>query len=195
MDLSKAPLTTWSATVNTASPAPSPVPLTKKTAPCIRSVWFRRTRCDGERIGKTFKSRIPAGAVLEVPVKKVKMEIARPHSRVVQATCKPLSRSTVIPVVVGQQIEIQCEGIRWGRFYEVDRLTSPCREEGTCKNDFVGEEAGRLFERENVNMTLVEKALGYPLSKTLVLDPVVESDLKCIFFCKLESTGRNDVVS
>ncbi|KAK2844045.1 hypothetical protein Q5P01_010704 [Channa striata] len=70
----------------------------------------------------------------------------------------------------------------------------PCREECACKNDFVGEEAGRLFERENVNTNLVENALGYPLSKTLVLDPDVESDLKGTFFCKLQSTGRNDVV-
>ncbi|KAK2814382.1 hypothetical protein Q5P01_000571 [Channa striata] len=82
-----------------------------------------------------------------------------------------------------------------GLFDEVFWLTSPCREEGACKNDFVGEEAGGLFERDNVNTTLVENALGDPLSKTLVLDPVVESDLKGAFFCKLESTRRNDVVS
>ncbi|KAK2813503.1 hypothetical protein Q5P01_000787 [Channa striata] len=87
-------------------------------------------------------------------------------------------------------------GLRWGLFDgEVFWLTSPCREEGACKNDFVGEEAGRLFERDNVNTTLVENALGDPLSKTLVLDPVVESDLKGAFFCKLESTRRNDVVA
>ncbi|KAK2813249.1 hypothetical protein Q5P01_000878 [Channa striata] len=138
---------------------------------------------------------IPAGSVLEGPAKKVRMEIARPYPRLVRPACKHLSRSTVIPVVVGQRTEIQCEGFGWGLFDEVFWLTSPCREEGACKNDFVGEEAGRLFERDNVNTTLVENALGDPLSKTLVLDPVVESDLKGAFFCKLESTRRNDVVS
>ncbi|KAK2813527.1 hypothetical protein Q5P01_000769 [Channa striata] len=103
--------------------------------------------------------------------------------------------STVIPWSWASAAEIQCEGFGWGLFDEVFWLTSPCREEGACKNDFVGEEAGRLFERDNVNTTLVENALGDPLSKTLVLDPVVESDLKGAFFCKLESTRRNDVVS
>ncbi|KAK2811724.1 hypothetical protein Q5P01_000157 [Channa striata] len=53
---------------------------------------------------------IPAGSVLEGPAKKVRMEIARPYPRLVRPTCKHLSRSMVIPVVVGQRTEIQCEG-------------------------------------------------------------------------------------
>ncbi|KAK2813564.1 hypothetical protein Q5P01_000721 [Channa striata] len=151
-----------------------------------------------KRYRVTIEEATPPGyppGVLEGPAKKVRMEIARPYPRLVRPTCKHLSRSMVIPVVVGQRTEIQCEGFGWGLFDEVFWLTSPCREEGACKNDFVGEEAGRLFERDNVNTTLVENALGDPLSKTLVLDPVVESDLKGAFFCKLESTRRNDVVS
>ncbi|KAK2814534.1 hypothetical protein Q5P01_000333 [Channa striata] len=47
---------------------------------------------------------IPGGSA-----KKVRMEIARPYPRLVRP-CKHLSRSTVIPVVVGQRTEIQCEG-------------------------------------------------------------------------------------
>ncbi|KAK2814303.1 hypothetical protein Q5P01_000636 [Channa striata] len=214
---------TRSATVSTASPAPSPVPPTKTEAPRCGPVWFRRTSCGrdptmispGVMIADRLRNPslagcrnryrvtvegsdatgIPAGSVLEGPAKKVRMEIARPYPRLVRPACKHLSRSTVIPVVVGQRTEIQCEGFGWGLFDEVFWLTSPCREEGACKNDFVGEEAGRLFERDNVNTTLVENALGDPLSKTLVLDPVVESDLKGAFFCKLESTRRNDVVA
>ncbi|KAK2825796.1 hypothetical protein Q5P01_020010 [Channa striata] len=134
--------------------------------------WYRVTVEGSDATG------IPAGSVLEGTAKNVQMEIARPYSRVVRPTCKHLYRSTVIPVVVGLWTDLWVCGRK-----SLDALA------------LARKEVGRLFEQDNVNTTLVEKALGYPLSKTLVLDPVVESDLKGAFFCKLESTSRNDVVS
>ncbi|KAK2815476.1 hypothetical protein Q5P01_025943 [Channa striata] len=97
------------------------------------------------------------------------------------------------PVVVGQRTEIQCEG-RVGPVRRSVLADEPVSRGGACKND-LGEEAGRLFGETTLTRPWWKSALGDPLSKTLVLDPVVESDLKGAFFCKLESTRRNDVVS
>ncbi|KAK2812295.1 hypothetical protein Q5P01_000050 [Channa striata] len=136
---------------------------------------------------------IPAGSVLEGPAKKVRMEIARPYPA--------WSAGVQTPVQVhgdprgrGPAHGDPVRGLRWGLFDGSVLADEPVSRGGACKND--RRRGGRrLFERDNVNTTLVENALGDPLSKTLVLDPVVESDLKGAFFCKLESTRRNDVVS
>ncbi|KAK2811401.1 hypothetical protein Q5P01_000231 [Channa striata] len=74
-----------------------------------------------DRRGKR-RHRYPPGACWRVR-KKVRMEIARPYPAW-SARCKHLSRSTVIPVVVGQRTEIQCEGFG-GACSTVFWLTSP----------------------------------------------------------------------
>ncbi|KAK2832725.1 hypothetical protein Q5P01_016614 [Channa striata] len=191
---------TRSATVSTASPAPSPVPPTKTEAPRCGPVWFRR---DELWWGEEWKDVQIKGEIRDDKSRRYDRrppEGTRPSRGAGIGTGdrrgKRRHRDTRRERAGGSGEEAHGDpvrGLRWGLFGSV-LADEPVSRGGRVRTT-AGEEAGRLFERDNVNTTLVENALGDPLSKTLVLDPVVESDLKGAFFCKLESTRRNDVVS
>ncbi|KAK2814411.1 hypothetical protein Q5P01_000539 [Channa striata] len=130
------------------------------------AIQRNRYRADAEGSDATGYPPERAGG----SAKKVRMEIARPYPAW-SARCKHLSRSTVIPVVVRPAHGDPVRGLRWGLFDGVLADEPASRGGRAVRTTSAGEEAGRLFERDNVNTTLVENALGDPLSKTLVLDP------------------------
>ncbi|KAK2812079.1 hypothetical protein Q5P01_000078 [Channa striata] len=103
------------------------------------------------------------------------------------------NRSTVIPVVVGQRTEIQCEGFG-GACLTAVLADEPVSRGGRVRTTSPERRPGGLFERDNATRPWWKTRWATRCPRRWSWIPL-ESDLKGAFFCKLESTRRNDVVS
>lgn len=130
-------------------------------------------------------TRIPEGLLVYGQTRNVTMEHTVPRSRIV----RPRLWYTVNRVTLGHRVEIACEAVMWDEYEDLFWLHRPCE---TCDQDFMSE-TGRVRE-EQMNSTLPRNQLGRLVSTKLVVDAVDSSDLKSVFYCKLEQLGFNAVV-
>lgn len=134
---------------------------------------------------------LPLGHKLYGRETTMAMSTILPYSQIVRPTCRDLMKTVAVPVTLGQRLEIECEGIAWDIFDVVYWLKKPCR--GQCDTEFVLKE-GRVSEQA-MNTTLVNNLFGDPVSMKLVFTSVEESDLASTFYCKLQSSGKGDLVT
>lgn len=135
---------------------------------------------------------LPVGHAMDGRSKTMELMIRRPQGTIVRPIYKDVRKIVSVPVTLGQRLEIECEGMAPYVTDEVFWLTKPCRGVTECTSTFVSGE-GRVRE-QLMNTTLLDNVIGYPVSTKLIIQRVQESDLASTFYCKLESSGADDIV-
>lgn len=128
---------------------------------------------------------IPGQLLVHGLSRNVTLKRTVPYSRIVVPGKGYITKR----VMLGKRVEIACEAITWDENDDLFWLHKPC---DTCQQDFMPN-AGRVRE-ENMNSTLPRNQLGRLIATKLVLDPVQASDLKSVFYCKLETLGSKGLV-